>query len=94
MLIQLLDPAHHAWTVAALPWLLAGLALVGLGVWTLIRERGSEVSVAFWFLTSVTAIWLLAVGVYFMARDAETAFCEIKAGCRQSLPCKRAQEAP
>lgn len=62
---EFFDAGNYAFTIYPLPVVLVGLMTAALGVATLVRERGSTVSVAFAAMVLSTAIWLLGfAGAY------------------------------
>ena len=51
---------YYAFSLYALPVLIVGTLLGALGIIVLVKERGSQVSSTFAFMTSSAALWLLA----------------------------------
>ncbi len=69
MLTEVLNLNNYAVSPHSVgPWVVGSLIAI-LGIVTLIRERGSKVSVAFYGLTMSVAIWLLFVGVLYSTLD-------------------------
>ena len=63
MIVRLLNPDNYRLTFYALPILAAGGAVFVLGIYVLLRERGSRLGITFWLFTLCISLWLLATGV-------------------------------
>ncbi|HET8627082.1 MAG TPA: ATP-binding protein [Thermomicrobiales bacterium] len=74
MLSQVLDTTDYAFNWTALPVLATGIVMASLGVVVAIQERGSRVSLAFLFLTSTAALWLLGVAAMYSTPREATAW--------------------
>lgn len=74
MLSQVLDTTSYAFNWNALPVLATGIVMASLGVVVAIQERGSRVSLAFLFLTSTAALWLLGVAAMYSTPREATAW--------------------
>ena len=62
---EFFDAGNYAFTIYWLPVAFVGLMAATLGLATLVRERGSAVSVAFMVMEVNTAIWLIGfAGAY------------------------------
>lgn len=61
-------------TPAALPMLLVAIAIFALGLFVLARERASEVTLSFLFLTITVATWLFAVSAMIAVTIPAAAF--------------------
>jgi PAS domain S-box-containing protein len=62
MIVRLLNPDNYRLTFYALPILATGIAIAALGIYVLLRERGSRVGITFWLFTLCISLWLLATG--------------------------------
>ena len=60
MFSHIFDAGYYTYSLYAHPVLIVGTLLGALGIMVLAKERGSPVSAAFAFMTSSTALWLLA----------------------------------
>jgi diguanylate cyclase (GGDEF)-like protein/PAS domain S-box-containing protein len=72
------DSSSYSLSVYAVPLLLFGALNTALGVATLVRERASAVSLAFFAMTMAIAVWLLSTGAIYLSDDREVAFAWIK----------------
>ena len=72
-LMQLLNPDNYVLTVHAKLSLFVGAAIAVLGLYILIRERGSHGSVFFWFFTLCVSIWLPAFGAMYASLQEQQA---------------------
>lgn len=72
------ESSRYAMTADAWPALLVGLLTALLGGAVILRERGSRVSWTFGLMTSMVALWLLAIGISYTALDAQLAMRWIK----------------
>lgn len=64
----MLDSANYALSHHALAPVATGIGIAFLGFAVLIRERCSFVSVVFWIMTWVGAVWLVSYGGYYCAQ--------------------------
>ncbi len=62
MMPPLLDLANYAWNPHGIPPLLVGAAIGLLGLMTVVRERGSWVSVAFLVMCLSVSMWMFGFG--------------------------------
>ena len=69
MFLKVLNPDNYSLTLYALPVLLAGGAIAALGLYVLLRERGSRLGVTFWLFSFCISFWLLAAGSNFASTD-------------------------
>ena len=53
----------YVFTNVTLPPLLMGVVALALGVFVLLRERGSRVGLTFWLFATALSVWLLALGM-------------------------------
>src|SRR5687768_4748966 len=79
MSISLFDPAGYRLGLLALPPLVTALAIVLLGIFTLVRERRSRASWLFLLLTLTIGGWLLATGALLAAANDRVAYLWVKA---------------
>ena len=76
---ELLDPASYLVTIHSIgPWVVGTLTAV-LGIVLLLRERGSNVSLALCLLTTSVSIWLLSAGALYATRPEPLALRWAKA---------------
>ncbi|MEA2692794.1 MAG: hypothetical protein QOJ16_2181, partial [Acidobacteriota bacterium] len=73
MASEIFDPASYAFNACALPTLGTAVAMVLLGVFVLLRERGSREAGQFSFLTVTISIWLTCFSFMYLAKDARVA---------------------
>lgn len=73
MVAQVLDPQGYTFTFYALPTLLTMSAVFLLGLFVLVREHISLVSVSFFMVTVAVSIWLFCFSWMYAANNAETA---------------------
>jgi hypothetical protein len=71
---QLLNPDNYAFNIHALPTFVTSLAIFLLGLFVLIRERGSRISVLFLAITLAVMVWQLAFSWMYCATDGQIAF--------------------
>jgi hypothetical protein len=71
MLTQVLDPQSYFLNPHAVPTVLASLALLGLAVAVLVRERASRVSRLFAAACATILAWLAAFSVMYCATTPE-----------------------
>lgn len=65
----------YAWNIAALPTALTALAMLAVGVFVLLRERSSSISLSFFLLALSIAGWLGSISaLYWSANDATAKF--------------------
>ena len=69
MLLKVLNPDNYSLTLYALPVFLTGGAVVALGIYVLLRERGSSLSISFWLFSACIGLWLLATGLNYASTD-------------------------
>ncbi len=67
------DMANYSYNVYAIPTAIASVAVLFLGLWVLIRERPSPVSISFFLITFVMSIWFFAFTWMYCATSADTA---------------------
>ncbi len=73
MLSHILDPTNYSFSIYSIPTLAAMAAVLLLGLFVLVRERISTVSVAFTLVTLVVGIWLFCFSVVYSSGDEQTA---------------------
>src|SRR5919199_3480020 len=73
MLVQAFDLADYAFSAFAVPSFLTTLAILGLGVLVLVRERISLVSVSFFLLTLAVSVWLFSFSCVYLSTNEHTA---------------------
>src|SRR5437899_11092478 len=78
-LLQLGDPSNYAFSPYAVPTALAAVAVLALGVLALVRERGATVSVTFFFMNSLAAVWLASYSLVYSATTEQVAILRVKA---------------
>src|SRR6266404_1560320 len=67
-------PTHaYAASLYAIPPVVCGIAMLTLGIGTLIRERGSRVAVACFLMATIQSIWLLAYAAVYSSTVADVA---------------------
>src|SRR5919199_171993 len=59
------DPSNYTFSIYAVPVLLVGLLIAGLGIAALVRERASSVSLVFALLTFSVAVWLICFALIY-----------------------------
>src|SRR5207247_328382 len=72
-------PANYAFSLYALPTALAAVAVLALGVLALVRERGATVSVTFFFMNLLAAVWLSSYSLVYSATTEQVALWWVKA---------------
>ena len=72
------DLSSYSFSPYALPVLVVGATSACLGLVTVIRERGSPVSLAFCAMTWSVAIWLLSFGPVYSAHDSSVALAWVR----------------
>ncbi len=65
MIMHLLDPDNYVVTIHAASSMLVGAAIAVLGVFVLIRERGSRIGVVFFAFSANICTWLVAFGAAY-----------------------------
>ncbi|OGW34986.1 MAG: hypothetical protein A2X58_10475 [Nitrospirae bacterium GWC2_56_14] len=65
MIIPLLDSGNYVLTIHAASSMLVGAAIAVLGVYVLIRERGSHIGVVFLAFSASICTWLVAIGAAY-----------------------------
>jgi PAS domain S-box-containing protein len=73
MVTQVLDPYSYTFTFYSLPTLLTMAAVFLLGVFVLVRERITLVSVSFFAVTLAVSIWLFCFSWMYAANNPATA---------------------
>lgn len=73
MVTEVLDPQGYSFTFYSLPTLLTMSAVFLLGVFVLVRERISLVSISFFIVTLVVSIWLFCFSWVYAANNADLA---------------------
>jgi PAS domain S-box-containing protein len=73
LLSHILDPANYSFSIYSIPTLAAMTGVLLLGLFVLVRERISTVSVAFTLVTLVVGIWLFCFSVVYSSGDEQTA---------------------
>ncbi|HYM15975.1 MAG TPA: diguanylate cyclase [Dehalococcoidia bacterium] len=71
---DLFDYSAYSFSVFAMPLLFFGALNMALGVATVIRERGSRVSLTFFAMTGAAALWLLSFAAIYSSDDQALAF--------------------
>ena len=66
LISDIFNSAHYSYSPYALPGIFVGGFIILLGLAVMIREKFSDVSVAFSFLTTSTAISLLSLGASYL----------------------------
>jgi diguanylate cyclase (GGDEF)-like protein/PAS domain S-box-containing protein len=74
MIIPLLDPGNYVVTIHAAFSMLVGAAIGVLGIYVLIRERGSHIGVVFWAFSASICTWLMAFGMTYASLHEPQAF--------------------
>ena len=69
----LLRLSNYFYTFPAWPPLIVGVCSLLLGFIVLVRERASYASRAFAALCTCVALWLMAIGMLYSARDSDMA---------------------
>src|SRR5207245_5410010 len=64
---------NYAFSPYAVPTALAAVAVLVLGVLALVRERGATVSVTFFFMNSLAAVWLSSYSLVYSATTEQVA---------------------
>ena len=75
---EFFDAGNYAFTIYWLPVAFVGLMAATLGLATLVRERGSAVSVAFMVMEVNTAIWLIGFAGAYATTNPEVALAWLK----------------
>jgi diguanylate cyclase (GGDEF)-like protein/PAS domain S-box-containing protein len=78
MLPLVLNQDLYQFSPFALPVLLVGISLVGLGLFVLIRERSSRVGILFFLFAVSVSLYLIAMGITYSTRDVRVATFWIK----------------
>lgn len=73
MIADLLNPANYHYNWLAIPAALTATLMIGLGLVVLIRERHSRVSLSFFVMTAIAAIWLYGYSLIYSARSETVA---------------------
>lgn len=73
-LLQILNADNYAFNIHALPTFITSLAILLLGLFVLVRERGSRVSVLFFLTTLTIMVWQLAFSLMYCAVNGQVAF--------------------
>lgn len=76
---QLWDLSNYTFSLYAVPTSLAGAAVLVLGVFALVRERGAMVSVTFFLLNMLAAVWLSSYSLVYSATTEAVALWWVKA---------------
>src|SRR5438067_5679094 len=71
--MQAFDLADYAFSAFAIPSFVTTLAILGLGVLVLVRERISLVSVSFFLLTLAVSVWLFSFSCVYLSANEHTA---------------------
>ncbi|HTZ16957.1 MAG TPA: histidine kinase N-terminal 7TM domain-containing protein, partial [Dissulfurispiraceae bacterium] len=79
MTSNIFDITRYAFNSLSVQTLVTALGVFGLGIFALIREKGSQRSVAFFLLTQVVAIWLFCFSWMYSAADVQVAMWWAKA---------------
>lgn len=79
MILQVLNPDNYTLTIYAVPLLLVGSSIAALGLFVMIRERGSHLGLTFLFLALCISTWLLAYGADYASIDRSQALWWIRA---------------
>ncbi|MGC1454369.1 MAG: diguanylate cyclase [Nitrospirota bacterium] len=78
MIAQLLDPDNYVVTIHAAASMFVGVAIAVLGVYVLIRERGSHIGVVFFAFSVSICTWLAAFGATYASLHEPQAFFWMK----------------
>lgn len=73
MLAEVLDFSGYSLSANAVPTILVGLAVFGLGLFALVRERISLVSISFFLITLSVSVWLFSYSWLYSATDERPA---------------------
>ncbi|WDT78926.1 MAG: hypothetical protein MPW14_17405 [Candidatus Manganitrophus sp.] len=73
MIEQLLDPAYYAYSLFSVPTFLLAVALLFLGTFVWVHERGTRVSFFFFIMALAAGIWLFAFSGMYAATDKKVA---------------------
>ncbi|MDC4224990.1 MAG: PAS domain S-box protein [Candidatus Manganitrophus sp.] len=73
MIEQLLDPAYYAYSLFSVPTFLLAVALLFLGTFVWVHERGTRVSFSFFIMALAAGIWLFAFSGMYAATDKKVA---------------------
>lgn len=68
----ILNPDNYSWSLYSLPTFVTLLAMLALGVFTLVHERVSPVSVAFFVMSLAVAIWLFCQSLLYSSANDRT----------------------
>jgi PAS domain S-box-containing protein len=64
---ELFNPANYTFNPYAIPTLVTGVAVIALGFIVLVAERNSRVSLSFFIMTGIAAIWLFCYSFMYGA---------------------------
>jgi signal transduction histidine kinase/PAS domain-containing protein len=64
---ELFNPANYSFNPHAIPTLVTGVAVIALGFIVLVAERNSRVSLSFFMMTLIAAIWLFCYSFMYGA---------------------------
>lgn len=74
MIQQVIDPAAYSFSPFFIPPLLVGVLTAVLGLFILVREKASLVSLAFHGICTLAAAWLLSLSMVLLATSPRSAF--------------------
>jgi two-component system cell cycle sensor histidine kinase/response regulator CckA len=69
MFLQVLNPDNYNLNVYALPMLAVGATIAVLGLFVLVRERGSRIGILFLLMCLSVSLYLTATGLNYASRD-------------------------
>ena len=69
MILQVLNPANYSLNGFAMPMLVVGVAIAALGLFVLLRERGSLIGMLFLLMCLSVSLYLTATAVSFASLD-------------------------
>jgi PAS domain S-box-containing protein len=64
---ELFNPANYTFNPYAIPMLVTGIAIIALGFIVFVAERNSRVSLSFFIMTGIAAIWLFCYSFMYGA---------------------------
>ncbi len=73
MITLLLNPTNYDLSVYVIPPFLTAIAIISLGVWVVLREERSRVSLLLLSVSLTTGIWLFCTALMYGATDPATA---------------------
>lgn len=79
MLIKIIDSTSYHFAIASVPTFITTIALLLLGIWVIIRERGTKISYSFFLIILSIDLWLFAFSFMYCVNTPEIAFWWAKA---------------